>query len=49
MDVTLDLQKAAAQVVDKLNAWGLDAVKMLPNLVVAVIVLTLAWLVAIAV
>jgi small conductance mechanosensitive channel len=49
MDVTLDLQKAAAQVVKKLDGWGLDAVKMLPNLVVAVIVLTLFWVVALAV
>ncbi len=47
MDVTLDLQKAATQVVDKLDTWGLNAVKMLPNLVVAIIVLIFFWLVAI--
>lgn len=49
MDATLNLQKAAAQVVDKLNGWSLNAIKMLPNLVVAVIVLILSWLVAFAV
>ena len=49
MDVTLDLQKAATQVVNKLDGWGLNAVKMLPNLVVAIIVLTLFWLMAIVV
>ena len=49
MDATLDLQKAAAQVVDKLNGWGLNAIKMLPNLVVAVIVLILSVLMAFAV
>lgn len=47
MNVTLDLQKAAAQVIDKLNGWGISAAKMLPNLVVAIIVLIFFWLVAI--
>jgi small conductance mechanosensitive channel len=46
MDVTWDLQKAATQVVDKLDKWGLNAVKMLPNLVVAVIVLALSGILA---
>jgi small conductance mechanosensitive channel len=46
MDITLDLQKAATQVVKKLDDWGLNAVKMLPNLMVAIIVLILFWLVA---
>jgi small conductance mechanosensitive channel len=46
MDVTWDLQKAATQVVGKLNAWGLSAVKMLPNLVVAVIVLAISGILA---
>jgi small conductance mechanosensitive channel len=46
MDVTLDLQKAATQVVKKLDDWGLNAVKMLPNLVVAVIVLALSGILA---
>jgi len=46
MDATLNLQKAAAPVIDKLNAWGLNAVKMLPNLVVAVIVLIFSVLMA---
>jgi small conductance mechanosensitive channel len=49
MDLTLDLQKAATQVVKKLDDWGLNAVKMLPNLVVAVFVLIFFWLVAILV
>ena len=46
MDATLNLQKAATPVIDKLNRWGLNAVKMLPNLVVAVIVLVLSVLLA---
>jgi small conductance mechanosensitive channel len=46
MDVTMDLQKAATQVVKKLDEWGLNAVKMLPNLLVAIIVLILFWLMA---
>ena len=49
MDATLNLQEAAVQVVKKLNEWGLSAVKMLPNLVVAVIVFVIFWLLAIAV
>lgn len=49
MDVTVDLQKAATQVVNKLDAWGLNAVKMLPNLVVAAFVLILFWLMAMVV
>jgi small conductance mechanosensitive channel len=46
MNPTLSLQKAVAQVIAKLDAWGLSAVKMLPNLVVALIVLTISGLVA---
>lgn len=49
MDVTLDLQKAATQVVKKLDDWGLNAVKMLPNLMVAAFVLILFWLIAMVV
>lgn len=49
MDATLDLQKAATQVVGKLNVWGLGAVKMLPNLVVALIVLAISGVLAIVV
>ena len=49
MDATLDLQEAAVQVIKKLNEWGLGAVKMLPNLVVAVIVFVIFWLLALAV
>ena len=46
MDPTLNLQKAATPVIEKLNGWGLSAVKMLPNLVVAVIVLVFSVLLA---
>ena len=46
MDVTLSLQEAAVQVVKKLDSWGLNAVKMLPNLVVAIIVLVIFWYLA---
>ena len=46
MDATLNLQKAATPVIDKLDKWGLSAVKMLPNLVVAVIVLVFSVLLA---
>ena len=46
MDATSKLQNAATQVVDKLDKWGLNAVKMLPNLVVAVIVFGLSVLLA---
>ena len=46
MDATLNLQKAATPVIDKLNGWVLNAVKMLPNLVVAIIVLILSVLLA---
>lgn len=49
MDATLSIQKAATQVVNKLNGWGLSAVKMLPNLVVALIVLIFFWLLSIVV
>ena len=46
MDPTLNLQKAATPVIEKLNGWGLSAVKMLPNLVVALIVLVFSVLLA---
>jgi small conductance mechanosensitive channel len=46
MNPTLDLQKAASQVVSKLDSWGLNAIKMLPNLVVAIIVLTVSGILA---
>jgi small conductance mechanosensitive channel len=46
MDATSNLQRAASSVIDKLNGWVLNAVKMLPNLVVAIIVLLLAALLA---
>ncbi len=46
MDATLNLQKAATPVIDKLNGWVLNAVKMLPNLAVAIIVLIFSALLA---
>ncbi len=49
MDTTMGLQKAASPVIGKLDKWALDAVKMLPNLVVAVIVLAIFWLAAVVV
>ena len=37
-------KRRPVHVVDKLNGWGINAIKMLPNLVVAVIVLvTISW------
>jgi small conductance mechanosensitive channel len=49
MDATLSLQEAAVQVVKKLDSWGLNAVKMLPNLLVAIIVFTIFWFFALVV
>jgi small conductance mechanosensitive channel len=46
MDASLNLQKAATPVIDKVNGWALNAVKMLPNLMVAIIVLALSVLLA---
>ncbi len=45
----LTLEKAFAQVMDKLINWGVIIIKMLPNLVVAVIVLILFWVLSIPV
>ena len=47
MEATVSLQKAASQVVAKLDAWVIDGVKMLPNLVVALIVLGMFWFAAV--
>ena len=47
MEATLSLQKAASQVVVKLNTWIIDTVKMLPNLVVAIFVLAIFWFAAV--
>jgi small conductance mechanosensitive channel len=47
MEATSSLEKAASQVVSKLDGWVIGAVKMLPNLVVAIIVLALFWLAAV--
>jgi len=47
-DATLSLQRAAAQVVKKIDSWVLTAAQMLPNVLVALIVLVLFWLAAMA-
>ncbi len=41
IEATLSLQKALAQVVNKLEGWGVLTIKMLPNLVVAIFVLVI--------
>jgi small conductance mechanosensitive channel len=46
VDTTLNLQRAATQVVKKIDSWVLTAAQMLPNLLVAIIVLVLFWLAA---
>ena len=47
MDTTLNLQRAAqSEVVKKIDSWVLTVAQMLPNLVVAIIVLVLFWLAA---
>ena len=46
VDTTLSLQHAATQVVKKIDSWVLTAAQMLPNLLVAIIVLALFWLTA---
>jgi small conductance mechanosensitive channel len=40
---TLSLQKALAQVINKLEGWGVLTVKMLPNLVVAIATIVICW------
>ena len=49
MDANLNLQSAVNPVIKKLDGWGIEAIKMLPNLVVALIVLVIFWLVGIVV
>jgi small conductance mechanosensitive channel len=46
MEAHLNWQDATTPVIKKVNSWGIDAVKMLPNLVVAIIVLVIFWLAA---
>ena len=46
VDTTLSLQHAATQVVKKIDSWVLTAAQMLPNLLVAIIVLGVFWLAA---
>ena len=41
MDPGLSLEKALAQLINKLNGWATLTIKMLPNLVVAIIVLVI--------
>ena len=47
VDTTLSFQRAATQVVKKIDSWALEAAQMLPNLLVAIIVIVLFWLVAV--
>ena len=47
LESSLTLKVAASHVADKLNAWGVTAVKMLPNLVVALVVLFIIWVLSI--
>jgi small-conductance mechanosensitive channel len=44
MNPSLTLEKAFAQLVDKLNNWLTLAIKMLPNLVVAIVILIFFWI-----
>ncbi len=46
MEATLNLEKALTQVVNKLNGWVIATFKMLPNLVVAIMVIVLFWILA---
>ena len=47
--MNMNLEKVATPVIDKLIAWVETAIKMLPNMVVAVLCLVLFWLLAIMV
>jgi small conductance mechanosensitive channel len=49
MEASFNLANAIAPVIKKLNSWGVDTIKMLPNLVVAIIVLVIFWLVGMVV
>ncbi len=44
MDPGISLSKAVAQLIEKLNGWVTLTVKMLPNLIVAGIVLAIVWM-----
>lgn len=48
IESTLTMKEAAGQVIKKLDSWALTTVKMLPNLVVALIVLVIFWLLSFA-
>jgi small conductance mechanosensitive channel len=43
MQANVNLENAVSPVIKKLNSWGIDAIKMLPNMVVAIIVLVIFW------
>ena len=47
LESSLPLKVAAGHVIEKLNVWAVTAVKMLPNLVVALIVLVIIWILSI--
>ena len=49
MEAPVDLSNAISPVIKKLNSWGVGAIKMLPNLVVAIIVLAIFWLAGVVV
>jgi small conductance mechanosensitive channel len=49
MEAKINWQDATTPVIKKLNSWGIDAIKMLPNLVVAMIILVIFWLVGVMV
>lgn len=44
MEPKINWQDATTPVIKKLNSWGIEAIKMLPNMVVAIIVLVIFWL-----
>ncbi len=46
-DTTLSFQRAATQVVKKIDSWALEAAQMLQNLLVAIIVIVLFWFMAV--
>lgn len=44
LESSMTLKSAAGHVVEKLNAWGVAAAKMLPNMVVGVIIIIIFWI-----
>jgi small conductance mechanosensitive channel len=49
MEANLEWKSAATPVIKKLNSWGIESIRMVPNLVVAIIVLVIFWLLGIVV